>query len=392
VSGPDTVPAAPWSDWTAQRPAFAGTHLDTAAAGRMSREVQRAITDHLHRESEIGAYVAEADAAATIATGRAHLGALLVVPAEGVAFVESATAALHSLLTAWPLTAHATVAVAPSEWGPILRVFGLHGVEVRQLPVDDVGQVDIVALRGELATRPPSVVHVSHVAAHRALIQPVEEIVGACRAAGVPVWVDAAQALGHVEAASGPDAVIATSRKWLCGPRGVGVLGVAEQWWPRLRVKPLVLAPDRPVVGRLESDEANVAGRVGLCTAVQEHLARGAADVQHRLAEIGSRARAVLAELPGWRVVPRQSGAIVALQPSAGQDVFAERQRILRDHHILVTASQPARAPLEMTSPWLRVSPHVDLADEQLDDLARALAGGGGARATGGTQSACAPL
>jgi hypothetical protein len=47
---------------------------------------------------------------------------------------------------------------------------------------------------------------------------------------------------------------------------------------------------------------------------------------------------------------------------------------------------------LEMTSPWLRVSPHVDLAEEQLDDLARALAGGGGARATGATQSACAPL
>lgn len=377
MSTPNTVLAAPWSHWTAQRPAFAGTHLDTAAAGRTSRDVQRAITDHLHRESEVGAYIAEAEAAATISTGRTHLGALLGLPADGIAFVESATAALHSLLTAWPLPVNPSVAVAPSEWGPNLRVFGLHGVEVRHLPVDDLGQLDLDALRCELATRPPSVVHVSHVAAHRGLIQPVKEIVGICRAAGIPVWIDAAQALGHVHAASDADAVITTSRKWLCGPRGVGVLGLAEQWWPQLQVAPLVLQPDRPAVGRLESDEANVAGRVGLSVAVQEHLAQGVTDVQHRLAEIGSRTRAALAELPGWRIVPGQSGAIVALQPTTGQDVFAERQRLLRDHHILVTASQPARAPFEMTTPWLRVSPHVDLTDAQLDDLTRALAGGG---------------
>jgi hypothetical protein len=53
VSTPSTVLAAPWGHWTAQRPAFACTHLDTAAAGRTSRDVQRAITDHLHREEHL---------------------------------------------------------------------------------------------------------------------------------------------------------------------------------------------------------------------------------------------------------------------------------------------------------------------------------------------------
>lgn len=342
----------------------------------MSADVQRAVAEHLHRESEAGAYVAEAEAATTIDAGRAQLGALLGVPADGVAFVESAIAALHSLLTSWPLPAQASVAVAPSEWGPNLRAFRMHGLELRQLAVDGNGHIDIDALRNQLATRPPSLVHLSLVAAHRGLIQPVDDIVTLCRAASVPVWVDAAQALGHVEAASTADAVFATSRKWLCGPRGVGVLGVAAQWWPRLRVEPLALQPDGPVVARLESDEANVAGRLGLCVAVQDYLSRGPAVVQRRLAEIGTLAHEALSAVPGWRLVPSTaaSGAIIALQPTDGQDVTAERHRLLVDHHILVTASQPARAPLEMTSPSLRISPHVDLTGTQLEALTGELA------------------
>ena len=38
--------------------------------------------------------------------------------------------------------------------------------------------------------------------------------------------LDAAQSLGHVDVDLGADAVYATSRKWLAGPRGVGVLCV----------------------------------------------------------------------------------------------------------------------------------------------------------------------
>jgi pyridoxal 5-phosphate dependent beta-lyase len=376
VTVTNTTLDASWRTWSARRPSFAGVHLDSAAAGRASTEVLRAVAEHGRRESEVGAYVAEAEASTTLDTGRAQLGALMGVPAAGVAFVESATAALQALLASWPLPEHPTIAVAPSEWGPNLRAFRMHGVETRQLDVDDNGHIDIDALRNLLASRPPSVVHVDGVAAHRGLVQPVDEIVAACRAAGVPVWLDAAQALGHVDAASEADAVIATSRKWLCGPRGVGVLGIAERWWSRLRVEPLVLQPDRSVVGRLESDEANVAGRIGLCVAVQDYVSCGPAAVQHRLAEVGSRARDALSDVPGWRLVHTTGspGAIVALLPTNGQDVIAERRRLLADHQILVTASQPARAPLETTSATLRISPHVDITDPQLGALARALA------------------
>jgi pyridoxal 5-phosphate dependent beta-lyase len=214
------------------------------------------------------------------------------------------------------------------------------------------------------------------VAAHRGLLQPVEQITAACHAAGVAVWIDAAQALGHVDAISDADAVIATSRKWLCGPRGVGVLGIAERWWSQLRVEPRVLRPDLPVVRRLESDEANVAGRIGLCVAVRDYNSCGPPAIQHRLAEVGSLAQQALCDVPGWQLVPSAGlpVAINALLPTAGQDVSAERTRLLADHRILVTASAPNRAPLEPPRAALRISPHVDATAADFDALARALA------------------
>ena len=81
---------------------------------------------------------------------------------------------------------------------------------------------------------PPAAVHLTQVTSHRALVQPAAAAAAICRAAGVPLWVDAAQALGHVDTAWGADAIYGTSRKWLTGPRGVGVLGVAAQWQDRL--------------------------------------------------------------------------------------------------------------------------------------------------------------
>jgi pyridoxal 5-phosphate dependent beta-lyase len=364
-----------WARWAARRPPFAGIHLDAAAAGRRSIKVQRAVIEHLDRESRVGAYVAEAEAGAAIATGRAQLGSLLGIAADGVAFLESATAALSALLTAWPLPEQPSVAVAASEWGANLRAFRMRGVEVRPLPISSGGLIDLEALPRYLARNPPSLVHVTHVAAHRGLVQPLADIVGICHAAGVAVWVDAAQALGHVDPSSEADAVYATSRKWLCGPRGVGLLGVAERWWPRLAVEPLVLAPDGPVVARLESGEANIAGRVGLGAAVQEFVSEGPRDVYDRLAEVGASTRAELSSLATWKVVPSSgaAGAIVALEPLAGQDVYSERSRVLTEHGILTTASQPARAPLEPAGASLRLSPHVDVSADQVESLVRAL-------------------
>lgn len=365
-----------WQEWSDRRPAFRGVHLDSAAAGRMSTAVLQAVADHALREAQTGAYIAQAAATDVLTTGRADLANLLGMAPDGVAFVDSASGALRALLAAWPLPADAEVAVAPGEWGPNLQTITAHGLRVRPLQVDDGGRVDLDALGRMVAQDPPAVVLLDQVSAHRALVQPVAAAAALCSAAGVPLWVDAAQALGHVDTATGADAVFATGRKWLCGPRGVGVLGVAERWWDAMRIPSDVLAPDRPVLHRLEAPDAHVAGRVGLCTALREHLQAGPERVRQRLDEVGTRSRAALERVPGWRVLAARagSGAITALRPTAGQDVVDVRARLLADHGILTTVSQPARAPRELSEPLLRISPHVDCSDTTLAGFASAVA------------------
>jgi pyridoxal 5-phosphate dependent beta-lyase len=350
-------------------------HLDSAAAGRQSEATLAAAAAHARLETETGAYVAQEKAAETIEGLRKDLGEVLGVPADGVVFLESATAALVALLDACPLPAGSPVGIVAAEWGPNLEQLAWHGLRPVELATDGGGRLDLEALEHRLAADPPALVHLTQVTSHRALVQPVAEAAALCRAAGVPLWVDAAQALGHVDVASGADAVYGTSRKWLAGPRGVGILAVPRRSWPQLRVLRAALVGDVATPRYLESFEAHIAGRLGLANAVREFVEAGPATVYARLAEVGAATRGALADVPGWELADAvgAQAAITAIRPVAGQDVAAERQRLLADHGILTTACALARAPRDMTAPLLRVSPHVDCTEDELARLAAAL-------------------
>ena len=370
--------ASDWRWWRERRLPAGPVHLDTAAAGRSSVATLAATAAHAEREATTGAYVAQEEAEPLLAEGRANLARLLGVPAHGVAFVPSAQAALETLLAIWPLREGDAVAVVPCEWGPNLDAFAARGLRITEIAAHGDGSVDLSALERMLAADPPAAVHLVQVTSHRGLVQPVTEAATLCRAAGVPLWVDAAQALGHVDTACGADAIYATSRKWLTGPRGVGVLGVARPWWDRLRItapelEKSIRPADSSPLWLLDATEANVAAWVGLCTAVAEYLAAGPERIWARLAEVGRQTREALAGLPGWAVADPVAApsAIVALRAADGQDIGKIRARLLPG--IVTTAAGTLRAPRDMTEPLLRVSPHVDCTAEDLDRLRQAL-------------------
>ncbi|MGL5444626.1 MAG: ergothioneine biosynthesis PLP-dependent enzyme EgtE, partial [[Mycobacterium] stephanolepidis] len=122
--------------------------------------------------------------------------------------------------------------------------------------------------------------------------------------------------------------------------------------------------------------EAHVAGWVGLAVAVGQHLAAGPTEVQGALVERGRAARKILGEINDWRVVESvdEPSAITTLEPIGDVDVVAVRAHLIEEHAIVTTAAETVRAPFEMTRPVLRISPHVDGTDEELEQLAEALA------------------
>jgi pyridoxal 5-phosphate dependent beta-lyase len=362
------------ASWRAFRPRPAGRHLDSAACSRQSSRTLEAAAHHARHEAELGGYVAEAAADDLLQQGRSVLGGLVGMAAADVAFVESAQAALAALLTGWRLPAGSRVACLPGEYAPNVAMLRAFGLQPQPLPVDGIGRADLDGIARLLATDPPSFVNLTHIGSHRGLLQPAAEVAALCREVGVPLVLDAAQSLGHADVDLGADVVYSTSRKWLAGPRGVGMLFVRPSIAAELT--PVLPEPEGvPPMRAFESGEAHVAGRVGLVVAVGDHLAAGPDRVRERLAALGRATRERLDGVNGWRVIEPldEPTATTSLRPPDGVDVIDTRTRLLVEHGIVSSAIGPERAPGEMTGPVLRISPHLDATIEDLDAIAAAL-------------------
>jgi pyridoxal 5-phosphate dependent beta-lyase len=364
-------------NWRAARPPVAGLHLDSAACSRQSFAVLDAAARHARHEAEVGGYVAADAARPVLDAGRAAVAALAGMSDAEVVFTTGSRHALDLLLASWPPGGR-TLACLPGEYGPNLAVMAAHGFARRPLPTDGEGRVAVDEAAAGLAADPPDLVHLTAVASHRGVVQPLHQMAQLCGELGLPLVVDAAQALGQVDCAAGADVTYASSRKWIAGPRGVGVLAVRPTLMQRLR--PRLPPPDwvtsLSVAERLELGEANVAARVGFSVALGEHVASGPAAVRTRLAEVGRVSRTVLADVRGWQVVESvdEPSAITTLAPVDGADPGKVRAWLIGERRILTTSAGVERAPLELTGPVLRISPHLDTTVDDLTTFAEALA------------------
>jgi hercynylcysteine S-oxide lyase len=362
--------------WRDARPPVVGLHLDSASCSRQSLAALDAAARHARHEAEVGGYIAAEAATPVLDAGRAAVAALAGMPGAEVVFTTGSQHALDLLLSSWPPGSR-TLACLPGEYGPNLALMAAQGFARRILPTDDEGRVAVDEAAVSLAEDPPELVHLTVVASHRGVLQPLEQMVRLCTELQLPLVIDAAQALGQVDCSLGVDAAYASSRKWLAGPRGVGVLAVRptlmQRLWPRL--PPPEWAASLSIAQRLELGEANVAARVGFSVAVGEHITSGPAVVRARLAEVGRISRTVLADVRGWRVVEAvdEPSAITTLAPVDGADPQKVRAWLIAERRIVTTYAGIERAPGELTGPVLRISPHVDTTTDDLTAFAAAL-------------------
>lgn len=365
--------------WRAARPPMAGLHLDNAACSRQSLAVMEAAAQHARNESEVGGYVAAEAATPVLDAGRIAFAALAGMPDAAVVFTTGSLNALDLLLGSWPVDRR-KLACLPGEYGPNLAMMAAHGFAYQLLPTLDDGRLALDDAALALEADPPDLVHLTAVGSHSGVVQPLPMIARLCRELGLPLVVDAAQALGQVNCAVGADVTYSSSRKWFAGPRGVGMLAVRRELLAGLR--PRLAAPDwmlksgsLTLAQQFEFGEANIAARVGFSLAMGEHLAYGPQVVQARLAELGKISRTVLADVTGWVVVEEadEPSAITTLAPVDGADPQAVRAWLLAERRILTTFVAVQRAPLQLSGPVLRISPHVDARPEDLETFAEAL-------------------
>ena len=305
-----------------------------------------AAAQHARHEAEVGGYVAADAAAPVLDAGRAAIGALTGLSGEDVVFTTGSGNALDLLLDSW--ADERTLACLPGEYGPNLAIMAANGFQIAALPADGDGRVVVDDAERQLAADPPALVHLTALASHRGVAQPLAALtdglpqsrpaVGGRRRAGL----GSPRLRGRV-----PSAIYSSSRKWMAGPRGVGFLAIQPELAQRLR--PRIPPPDwelgLSVLERLEEGEANVAARIGYSLALGEHLAAGPAAIRGRLAELGRLTRTVLAGVDGWRVVEPldEPTAITTLAPVGGADPQRVRAWLIAERAIVTTSAPVLR-------------------------------------------------
>ena len=97
-----------------------------------------------------------------------------------------------------------------------------------EVAVDPTGRVDVAALAA--AVRVPGTVAaaVQHANGEVGTLQPLTEAHDVCRAAGIPLVVDAQASLGRVPSPTSFDVVAGEAQSW-GGPGGIGILGLPER-------------------------------------------------------------------------------------------------------------------------------------------------------------------
>ena len=217
-------------------PPGAAAYLDAATAAPLhpvARQALLAALDDGWADPD-RLYSAGRRAGQLLDAARAAVAEALGARPDEVTFVPSGTAAVHAAVLgglAGRKRAGRTLVHSAIEHSAVLHAAARHVADgpgdAVEVGVDLRGRLDLDAWR--TAVHRPGVALASLISASHEVgtVQPVAAAAQVCAEAGVPLYVDAAQSVGHLPVPPGWSLLSASAHKW-GGPAGVGVLVVRK--------------------------------------------------------------------------------------------------------------------------------------------------------------------
>jgi cysteine desulfurase / selenocysteine lyase len=374
-------------------------HLNNAGAALPSRATLDAVIGHLRLEAERGGYEAAATASERLEGALDAVARLIGAGRDEVALVGSDTQAWVKAM--WGFALGGGIANGDrmivdrlaynSHYLGLLQVSELTGASIEVVPSAPDGTLELGALADSLARGGVALVTATQIGTHRGLVNPVEEVGPLCRRAGVPFLLDACQSVGQLPVdvdRIGCDALTATGRKWLRGPRGTGFVYVRAGFADRLHPPGISEASARwvdphryelrPGASRCAEFEGPIAAQLGLGVAVEHALDIGLEAIAARVSALGEALRGTLSAIEGVEVHDggvRRSGIVTFTVAGSPPEVVASGASTAG---VNVSVSTSPWALLDMTAPRptavVRASPHYYNTDEELERLVEVVA------------------
>lgn len=309
-------------------------YLDNGATTQKPESVLRAM-DHYYRHQNSNVHRAVHDLAERATTAyegaRDRIARFLGADREEIVFTRGTTEAINLVAYSYLLPllkAGDEILVTGMEHHsnivPWQLVAGLAGAKVVAAPVKDNGELDLDAWKALLneRTRLVAAVHVSNTLG---TINPVEELIAEAHARGIPVLIDGAQAIAHLQVdlkALGADFYACSAHK-AYGPTGFGCLYARREhlegmrpWHgggDMIRTVSFEGSTWNDIPYKFEAGTPDMAGAIGFAAALDyiEGIGLPAiADHEHALLEEGT---ARLNTIPGLRLIgtaPRKGGIL----------------------------------------------------------------------------------
>lgn len=261
------------------------------------------------------------------------------------------------------------------------------GVRLKRLALPFVPPPDAEIVDGvrKLITPRTRLLMVSHVLFTNGFVMPVAELAQLANRHGIYFLVDGAHPPGQMAVdvqAINCDFYAASGHKWLCGPRGTGLLYVRPSLIEKL--EPLIVSydlDDPPKDARKFNEGAtrlnfawtnNLHDMMGLDAAIAFHQELGAARVRERCAALIAHFSQAVAGVPGLEPIalPEARSApmlTLRVKGKTNKEVF----RALKKLAITVKEVDDHEMPEPINA--IRVATHVFNSEEQLDRLVAAL-------------------
>jgi len=369
-------------------------HFNNAGAALLPTPVIDAVSAHFRLETEIGGYEAADRAEKSIHQFYDAAAKLIHCAPQEIAYLESATRAWDMVFYSLNFKPGDRILTAKAEYASnyiaFLQIAKKTGAIVEVIPDDEYGQLSLSSLEKTIDSK-VKLIAITHVPTQGGLINPAEAVGEIAKKHGIFYLLDATQSVGQMPIDVNKlhcDALCATGRKFLRGPRGTGFLYIKQSRIDQLEPPFLDLyaAPWTSMnqyrinrdATRFETWERNYSNMLGLKTAIEYANSWGMENIWQRIAHLSTTLRSKLSSIPKVTVrdLGKQKCGIVTFTIEGKKAETISQELRQKKINTSVSLAEYARLDLEERglNSLVRASVHYYNTEEEIEMFCQELA------------------